>query len=386
MIQHRDMHLSKDAYPAGPSDWNVSCDHNGYAFSCFYTRKCCGRMCIDRDAVCCENTVGVNFPCDQYSSCCGNACAGLNSKCCLNVHDYQYPVPRGIPCETDLSIRCENRFGETFPCFQSSSCCQDICVGAGGKCCFNKHGSAYACGEGSDCCGDVCVGPGGVCCDVNGHPTPLSQDVYCEKLFHGGHHRASSKNNTFPALPVQEAAAPASEKPHYSVGEEGNWTHEPAKQASSLAALSASVSDTMGDVQCAAGSTLCGNVCMPEGSICCTSEHGYRFQCGQGSSCCGNACAAPESTCCNALSATRYKFPVAPGSPCPLLCRHGNSSILCGTESTCCGPLCVGYRGSCCQNDQGNYFACGEGSKCCGNVCSAVGIECLAPMGRGEEP
>jgi len=84
------------------------------------------------------------------------------------------------PDEVPESHVCTNRHGAQFQCSPDSSCCGDICVGAGGACCKNRYGNNFACGKGSSCCGDVCAAPGSKCC-VNKHGThyPVTQATKC---------------------------------------------------------------------------------------------------------------------------------------------------------------------------------------------------------------
>jgi len=362
MIQNRQLRLRElddQSLAQGASEpvkaWNVQCG----TFTCQDSQQCCNRMCISGTAHCCENVDGVEFVCDEYSTCCGNACAGPNSTCCVDVFKNPYPVPPGIPCQTDVSIKCVNRYNRPFPCFKTSSCCSDLCVGEGGVCCYNDDTSAYACGEGSSCCGNVCAGPGSKCCEVDDVLFPVSKEVECE------------------AVDVLRRAQLSRDgedgfKPHHKAK-----SHKKAKTA--LAAVQISSDNdahSVSTLQCPDGMTTCGTSCMPEDSTCCLNGLGFHFQCGADSACCGNACAARGDKCCNEYNEF-YKYPVTQQTPCLKVCRHNNTSFQCGTSATCCGSLCLAPGGSCCQNENGHFFGCAAGSRCCKNHCAAEGASCL---------
>jgi hypothetical protein len=120
--------------------------------------------------------------CAKDNTCCGNTCAAPGSKCCSNSQGYKYAVTAKTLCPDEMpqSIECTNRHGAKFRCGPDSSCCGDICVGAGGACCKNRYGNNFACGKDSSCCGDVCAAPGSKCCHrKNGVSYPVTQATKC---------------------------------------------------------------------------------------------------------------------------------------------------------------------------------------------------------------
>lgn len=154
--------IDNKKYPAAKgsqcSEDYVQCSNrNGDKFLCGPDSSCCGDVCSAPGGVCCVNEWGNNFVCGKDSTCCGNSCAAPGSKCCSN-NGVEFPVTASTLCpgEDASSVKCTNRHGHNFACGHFSSCCGDICVGAGGVCCTNRYGNNFACGQGSRCCGDVC--------------------------------------------------------------------------------------------------------------------------------------------------------------------------------------------------------------------------------------
>lgn len=131
-------------------------NRDGAKFLCGAESSCCGDVCSAPGGTCCQNDAGSDFVCAAGDSCCGNACASAGSKCCDN-HGVKYPVSQSTLCAGEsTSIECRNRHGNYFWCGSQSSCCGDICAGAGSSCCRNYHGNNFVCAPGSRCAGDVC--------------------------------------------------------------------------------------------------------------------------------------------------------------------------------------------------------------------------------------
>merc|ERR1712157_343537 len=83
---------------------------------------------------------GGNFVCGGNSKCCGNSCQAPGSKCCI-TKGLNYPVTKGTQCAgwNSGSTVCHNRRGDEFLCGAKSSCCGDVCAGAGSPCCQNER-------------------------------------------------------------------------------------------------------------------------------------------------------------------------------------------------------------------------------------------------------
>jgi len=156
------------------------CHHEHLNITCAADQVCCGLTCMPADSVCCENDLNFKFQCGAGSTCCGNACAAPGSKCCTNAQNYQYPVLEGTDCLTEHTITCNTgTLNQTFYCGGNSTCCGDVCVGAGGACCANEYNNFFACGAGSSCCGNACMAPGSKCCDIDGVRFPVTEDTVC---------------------------------------------------------------------------------------------------------------------------------------------------------------------------------------------------------------
>lgn len=141
-----------------PADAVQCTNRQGNQFICGEKSSCCGDVCVGAGGVCCVNEYGNNFPCGEGSTCCGNSCAAPGSKCC-DVKGVKLPVTKDTQCPggSATSITCTNRNGAEFYCGENSSCCGDICVGAGGQCCTNDNGNNFACGANSRCAGNICL-------------------------------------------------------------------------------------------------------------------------------------------------------------------------------------------------------------------------------------
>lgn len=176
---------AKSAVPKGVAEliskgMLKTCSHNGYTTHCPSDQECCGHSCMPANSVCCTNEHDAKFQCGAESTCCGNACAAPGSKCCENNQGYKYPVSEATTCAVDMSITCNTgTHDQVFYCGVNSTCCGDVCVGAGGQCCHNQWGHAFGCGASSACCGNTCAGAGSKCCDVDGTLFPISDETYC---------------------------------------------------------------------------------------------------------------------------------------------------------------------------------------------------------------
>merc|ERR1711879_1137397 len=116
-----------------------------------------GTACTS-DSVTCINSNGNEFQCGAGSQCCGNTCKAPGSKCC-RTKGLNYAVAEGTKCAgwNSGSIVCTNRYSAEFLCGAHSSCCGDLCAGAGGVCCQNEEGYDFVCGAGSRCGKNVCL-------------------------------------------------------------------------------------------------------------------------------------------------------------------------------------------------------------------------------------
>merc|ERR1719468_1070515 len=136
----------------------VCTNSHGLAFLCAKDNTCCGDICAGPGSICCQNQVGDGFACAPGNACCGNSCQAPGSRCCVGK-GVDYPVTKDSKCAGwELGSRpCENRYGVAFYCSKDSSCCGDICGGAGSSCCKNQYGNDFVCAPGSKCGKNVCV-------------------------------------------------------------------------------------------------------------------------------------------------------------------------------------------------------------------------------------
>merc|ERR1719468_692043 len=141
----------------------VCTNSHGLAFLCAKDNTCCGDICAGPGSICCQNQVGDGFACAPGNACCGNSCQAPGSRCCVGK-GVDYPVTKDSKCAGwELGSRpCENRYGVAFYCSKDSSCCGDICGGAGSSCCKNQYGNDFVCAPGSKCGKNVCVADTGI--------------------------------------------------------------------------------------------------------------------------------------------------------------------------------------------------------------------------------
>jgi hypothetical protein len=185
-------------------------------------------------------------------------------------HKSQPPPPPRVQCDPDLEVFCG------VPSPQGSCCLQggiynEVCTSCGccppsmsQQCCVGGGGSKKSCCEvDGDCCDGECCHPGTKCCYANGVYRCIGKDECC---------------------PGKEPSCPSN-------------------------GLTAS--------------TLCGDLCCPEGTECRTNFTGQQVCCVPGRLMCGESC-------------------------------------------------CSADAGECCQTPTGEYYCCTQGSHCCstgGNQC-----------------
>jgi len=138
---------------------HVSCTNSrGAKFQCAANNTCCGDVCAGPGSVCCHTGSSPGFPCAPGNKCCGNTCQAPGSRCCRSK-GMDYPVTDDTKCAGwELGSRpCVNRYGVSFWCGRDSTCCGDICAGAGSSCCQNQYGNDFVCAPGSKCGRNVCL-------------------------------------------------------------------------------------------------------------------------------------------------------------------------------------------------------------------------------------
>merc|ERR1712045_66418 len=136
----------------------VRCTNShGDKFQCAANNTCCGDVCAGPGSVCCHTGSAPGFPCAPGNTCCGNSCQAPGSRCCVSK-GMNYPVTEDSKCAGwELGSRpCVNRYGVSFWCSKDSTCCGDICAGAGSSCCQNQYGNDFVCAPGSMCGKNVC--------------------------------------------------------------------------------------------------------------------------------------------------------------------------------------------------------------------------------------
>lgn len=149
-------------YPVAKGDActsdSVTCiNSHGDKFQCGRGSSCCGDICVAPGDVCCHSGKH-SFACAHGNKCCGNSCQAPGSKCC-QTRGLAYPVTKHTKCAgwKQGSITCINRRGQEFQCGAGSSCCGDICAGAGSACCQNQHGNDFVCAAGMRCGKNACI-------------------------------------------------------------------------------------------------------------------------------------------------------------------------------------------------------------------------------------